>query len=341
MCDLTPYLDLSQPTISHHLKVLHESGVLRARAARHLGLLPRPARGDDGPRQPLRDRHARRGPVMTAPASHRRPRRRGHPAALHPRPVPAGLDPRRDGARPGARPRRSPGLDDALAAVEVGSVSLPIAIGLLVMMYPVLAKVRYDELGHVTRDRRHAGHLDRPQLGGRAAADVHPGLAVPARPAGVPHRPDHRRARPVHRDGADLERPGLRRRRGGRDPGRPQRGLPDPRLRAARLVLPRRAPRLARPRAGRARGLDVGIAEVGAGLPRHPARSPATSPARSASGPAAASGTRRRSCRGSARPPSTACCSRSSSSSPSRARRSPATPSTWPASRCPCSSTSP
>jgi ACR3 family arsenite transporter len=50
--------------------------------------------------------------------------------------------------------RAVPGLDDALAAVEVGSVSLPIAVGLLVMMYPVLAKVRYDELGHVTRDRR-------------------------------------------------------------------------------------------------------------------------------------------------------------------------------------------
>jgi arsenite transporter len=50
--------------------------------------------------------------------------------------------------------RLVPGLDDALAAVEVGSVSLPIAIGLLVMMYPVLAKVRYDELGHVTGDSR-------------------------------------------------------------------------------------------------------------------------------------------------------------------------------------------
>ncbi len=50
--------------------------------------------------------------------------------------------------------RLVPGLDDALSKVEVGSVSLPIAVGLLVMMYPVLAKVRYDELGHVTADRR-------------------------------------------------------------------------------------------------------------------------------------------------------------------------------------------
>ena len=50
--------------------------------------------------------------------------------------------------------RGVPGLDEALARVEVASVSLPIAIGLLVMMYPVLAKVRYDELGHVTADRR-------------------------------------------------------------------------------------------------------------------------------------------------------------------------------------------
>ena len=49
------------------------------------------------------------------------------------------------------------GLDDALSALEVSGVSLPIAIGLLVMMYPVLAKVRYDELRHVTADRRLLG----------------------------------------------------------------------------------------------------------------------------------------------------------------------------------------
>ncbi|WP_328692233.1 ACR3 family arsenite efflux transporter [Streptomyces caniferus] len=50
--------------------------------------------------------------------------------------------------------RAVPGLGDALAKVTVTGVSLPIALGLLVMMYPVLAKVRYDRLESVTRDRR-------------------------------------------------------------------------------------------------------------------------------------------------------------------------------------------
>jgi ACR3 family arsenite transporter len=46
------------------------------------------------------------------------------------------------------------GLDDALDAVKVGQTSLPIALGLLLMMYPVLAKVRYTEIGHITADKR-------------------------------------------------------------------------------------------------------------------------------------------------------------------------------------------
>lgn len=50
--------------------------------------------------------------------------------------------------------RLVPGLGDALARVTISGVSLPIALGLLVMMYPVLAKVRYDRLETVTRDRR-------------------------------------------------------------------------------------------------------------------------------------------------------------------------------------------
>ncbi|MFE4216157.1 ACR3 family arsenite efflux transporter [Streptomyces sp. NPDC056844] len=50
--------------------------------------------------------------------------------------------------------RLVPGFGDALAKVTVTGVSLPIALGLLIMMYPVLAKVRYDRLDTVTRDRR-------------------------------------------------------------------------------------------------------------------------------------------------------------------------------------------
>ncbi|GAA0905819.1 ACR3 family arsenite efflux transporter [Pseudonocardia zijingensis] len=50
--------------------------------------------------------------------------------------------------------RLVPGLGAALDAIAVQGVSLPIALGLLVMMYPVLAKVRYDRLDTVTRDRR-------------------------------------------------------------------------------------------------------------------------------------------------------------------------------------------
>lgn len=50
--------------------------------------------------------------------------------------------------------RAVPAVGDALTALEVAGVSLPIALGLLVMMYPVLAKVRYDRVGAVTGDRR-------------------------------------------------------------------------------------------------------------------------------------------------------------------------------------------
>jgi protein-tyrosine-phosphatase len=46
------------------------------------------------------------------------------------------------------------GLDDTLDRVKIDTVSLPIAIGLLLMMYPVLAKVQYASIGHVVGDRR-------------------------------------------------------------------------------------------------------------------------------------------------------------------------------------------
>lgn len=50
-----------------------------------------------------------------------------------------------------------PDLDDWLDGFTVGTVSLPIAIGLLAMMYPVLAKVRYRRIGEQLADRRTLG----------------------------------------------------------------------------------------------------------------------------------------------------------------------------------------
>lgn len=47
-----------------------------------------------------------------------------------------------------------PQFGNALSALEVGGISLPIALGLLVMMYPPLTKVRYDKAGKIAADAR-------------------------------------------------------------------------------------------------------------------------------------------------------------------------------------------
>lgn len=50
--------------------------------------------------------------------------------------------------------RLIPGVSELLSHLEVGGISVPIALGLLVMMYPVLAKVRYDKVADVTGDKK-------------------------------------------------------------------------------------------------------------------------------------------------------------------------------------------
>ena len=144
-----------------------------------------------------------------------------------------------------------PRLNDWLAKLRIGTVSLPIAIGLLLMMYPVLAKVRYEELGTA----RHDGIDDRRFFGVSLFLSWVVGPLLMFALAWI-----FLADQPAYRTGVIIV--GLARciamvliwndiacgdREPGRDPRRLQRDLPGARVLAARLLLPDRPARLARP----------------------------------------------------------------------------------------------
>ena len=172
VCDVQSAVDVAPNLLSYHLRVLREAGLVAAvRRGRWIDYrVPPDGHRPSRPRSssPVSSRlgivhDLRSAADESLDHEHVRPAGDGSRVPDADRPVLERLSmldrflPVWIGVAMAARHRARPpvpGPRRHARPVKVDTVSLPIALGLLVMMYPVLAKVRYARCGDVTADRR-------------------------------------------------------------------------------------------------------------------------------------------------------------------------------------------
>jgi len=100
-----------------------------------------------------------------------------------------------------------PGTSDLLSRMSVGTTSVPIAMGLIIMMYPPLAKVNYRRNWRRVLGQKSIGIVPCAELDCWTGPYVCPGNPFPPQSAAPYDRCNHHRPCPLYRNGNRLEQP--------------------------------------------------------------------------------------------------------------------------------------